>query len=1605
LAAIVIAGGAFLLFVLLVLTYRLGYIDSYIANQVKGTMAEYGIRMEIGAFETKYSPRTVEMRDVKLYDAKTGEQLGKIDRLIATVRFKDLFALNLRRNIDLEALDVDKLEVWVKFDGQGNSNFRNITLPAANPNKRILFSYATAKIKLNNALIHYGDELHRISGEARNLVATVEPDDPKAPVESAMNRITFATTNSTFVYNDRPVNNIDISAKGRINQTRAEIEDLTLRSPLAEAHLKGTMDDWRALRYRMELTSTVDLTQASDILQTGATLRGSGTIHGTVTGEGSKYQVTGDVSSDALAADDIRLQKLQVTASGSGAAASYEANGKAVAELLTAGDFQLNQMQMIGGIRGTGTDFRWFGELRAAAAKVPGGATIAGLILYDAVAEKRDAEIDANARQASAGSVDVTGTKLSGVQANGIQMTLRNGVTTVKVNGARANEIVSKTARVYNVQVNGINVVDRAGSPTTVTTGKVQIAGIDASSAKIGSMNIAGVRLSIYQGRIEGRTDDINVGDVAISQTKDNPAGKVTGVKVGHPVFVVEPSGRYRASADLSLGGGVLGSVDLGAARADLVATTDQIQLNNFTAEIMNGRAAGNMTIATSGRGSSHVTGTFENLDLAKLTSLSGRIIPLTGQTNGSVDLAFAGTDLKNTASGKINATFVTQAGNDVSGRTPLNGELALRADRGVFDIERAILNTEASQLTATGRFSFSKDDSNLNLKLASTDASELQRLFAASGLANETNDMLEQYEIGIGGALAFDGTLTGRLTDPSVNGKFSVGSFQMQQRDLGAVSAALNVTPELININDGKLAESDGGGITFSLNAPRTGENNIALDVTLDRVNGGNLFSVIPKLSPPTRALLLGLHSDLSGTAKISGLPNAASGNADLRLGPGTLNVEPFDSIVARGIFSGTTVNVEQLSANFQAGKISANGSFDWSSRAFKFAAAGDQIALDRVRSFALLNNAPRFGGTVNVTARATGADFNKFNSYDINFDGSSSGLTINEQTAGELTLTGRTVNGLLSVNLTTGLLGQPQVVAATVNLADDKLPATLDTSLNNANLSPLIAIFLPPNSVVMTGRATGTLHAAGNLNYENAAGEDDFGIGGMRGAANFTQFGLVVQDISLNAVTPLTIEFSPTEIDFKNTQLTGPGSNLTISGTKSLREGGQNNLSVNGSLNLRVLNGISPNYLFSGAADVAVRVTGSHETPRLTGSANLNNASFSTFVANERLTLGNIKGRAIFNFDQIQLDSLTGTLGGGQVAVSGGVLLDRFTPTQYRFTVRGTDVTVPFPTGFRTTADANLEVSGSRQRNRLSNFISGTVNVSRAEYRQNMDLADLVNQRTEGSLTEGGSGDSSSSLIGTTQLDLRIEGRDALTVQNNLGDLVGSVSLRAAGPIDDPIISGRITATRGTLLFRRERYEIVRGLIDLPARRAADPILNIQAEAEIKGYNVVVNFSGPLSQPLAAVRSEPALAQADVIALITTGNLATNETNTSALASTGLGTAANLLADSLINAPVQKATDKLFGLNRFEIEPVIGGSGGSSPTARLTVGRQINRNLSITYSTNVSEADRNQVVALEYRVSNRLSFVAQYEQGPVNGLATRNNNFSFEIRFKKRF
>jgi translocation and assembly module TamB len=1666
---------------------RTGYVGRYIEARFVEQMDKIGVRTEIGAFETTFAPLGVRLRDVNLYDKATGEKLAFVKYLKLDATVTDLYAANFNRTIRLDSTEVEGLEAWVTFDEEGRSNFSRLQIPEQEESN-LRFNYNTMKFALRDSLVHYGDRRLRLSGEARNVAVFIEPQEGLSETEREIENRRFkfdvSASNSTLTYDNRPVEPIDVQIRGVATETYAEIAELNLKSPVASTKMTGRLEDWENLKYRLNIIeSSVDLQQAGAILNTEQALRGVGNFAGTIEGAGENYQITGEIVSDALAADNIRLKGLRASASINGAEETYEANGRVIAELLTYGDFQLNAMQLAGNVMGTGTDFRWLGELRAAAARFPDG-TVASLILSDAAAEYRDGKLDATVGSVLAASGEAFDAKFRAARAANVKIRNADGATDVTVGNVRADSLDAQGTRLRGVNAANVRVRDREDAPTNVeignlqaqnlqteggtnlqdltaggvtinTRGKavdvtadrltaqsvqdedvrirdlrargidltnvgkttdvtaqnVQIGGLQTAQATLGSLNIAGVRLRVVGERIEGTSANFNAGNVALKRSEDLPeGGSLRDVRVARPVFVLEPSGRYRASLDLSLGGGALGAINVGAARASVVATNAQVELSNLNAQVLEGAVRGDAVIALENRGSSRINATFENLDVAKLTTLAGgQAVPIAGKTTGEANLSFPGTNFRR-ASGTLNADVVAEAGNDARGRVPLTGRLGLRATNGLFDVETARFNTEKSEFSATGRFDLEGENSNLQLALNSSDAGELQRLVSALDVAPLLDKQLAEYNIQIAGNLTFNGSLRGKLTDPTIEGRASLETVSAGNEPLGSLSTDLFVSPAVTELRNGSLAETNGGSARFDLTIPRTGQNQTAVVATLDRVNAGRLLGALSIEGLPD--FVKRINAETSGRVELSGIPNALQGFAELSAPNGTIAGETFSDFNARVQINDTLARIERFGVRFGEGTLTATGTYEGETSVFDLAATAQNIPISKVRAF-LGENAtsfPNLSGVVNLTARGTGELLDP-KTYDINFDGTGQNIALDDRAIGNVTIVGRTANQQLNANLTAEVGGQQQTVAANVNLADENLPFRAETAFNNTDLAPLAAILQPEGTVALGGRATGTATFGGNLRSRNAAGELVFSTENLRGTARFSKLDVQVEDVILSAVDPLAVSFTASQITFDSTRFIGSGSDLNISGTAFFGGAGQNNLAVNGRINLRILNGFAPDQFFAGFANISTRVSGTTENPRFVGSASLENAAFTTLVSDTRLSLTNLNGQILFNSNQVQVSALEGRLGGGRVLASGGATLSGFTVQGFRLDVRGNGVSVPLPPDFRTTGDVELQIGGARREtdNQLATTITGDIFAKRIEYTRDINLSDFLSSRQTGALGGSiGGGGGSASGMGATRVNIRVEGRDALVVRNNIADITGSVSLRVTGDASEPVIAGRVAVTQGNVvLLNDQRYDIQRGFVDFPAQYGASPTINLLATADIGAYQVFLGAEGSIAEPEAlnvTLRSNPGLPQADVISLVTTGNLTDTEGGIPSLAQTGINTAAGVLTESVINAPIRRATDRLFGLNRFEIDPVLAGRRGINPGARLTVGRQINRNLSVTYSTNLS-ADRNQVVALEYRVSNRVSFVAQYEQAPLTNVTRRGDNFSFEVRFRRRF
>lgn len=1661
-----------IIFVILgLVSYRYGVFDPYVKDQFTAKMADIGIVFDAEVFRVTLAPLELELKNAKFKNKVTGELLFSVRDARLAMSVQDLYSWQLSRDITVDSTDINGAEIWVTFDENGRSNYDDLTLVEGQPG-RVNFKYDSVNFSLRDSIIHFRDASHSISGDAKNVIFLMQPTNA-ATEDPRRYNFDLTAADSRFVYDQSPLEQIDIRATGVADRNGADVTEFRITTPIGETAMNGRVEDWKALRYRMNVESTVDLTQASNTFPLGATLRGVGNFKGIVSGEGSTYRVEGAANADSFAADGVYLKAVNVEGTVAGTNSNYEANGKAVAELLTFEDFRIEFPQLVGNVRGTGIDFRWVGDLQAVALKTP-TMSIGGMFLSDAVAELHDKELvlDAatgRARQFSAGdtqltelaarnfklrradgattitastgnagtlrsgdvrlngvagnnlkvrdttsatevelsnlrsnSGDLKGAQLRGITANKFAMTDRGSTTDVTLNGLKAQRAESGTAVVTGIDADTVTVRDTPAE-TVIYSDRNRVASVSAAGATLGNLNVAGVRLTIRQGTLTGTSNDFDAGNITLEKSSALPqGGYLQNVRVVKPVFVVERSGRYRASADMSIGGGVLGSINLGAARSDVTVTNNQLALNNFTAMVMEGSASGNAVIALDNRSQSQVSAAFQNLDLAKLLALqTGRVLPLEGTTTGNVDLTFAGRSFNN-ASGSINADIAASAGAAGTDRVPITGRVELTAANGLFTIGRADLSSTASRLSATGQFDLARENSNLEVNLNSTNASEIARLIRVLGISATLERQMNSAQADLAGNLTFTGKVTGNFNDPTIEGRASLDSLILHGRDVGSVATDIARTPAVLELRNGMLRDRDGGTVAFNLTAPTDGTNNTSVRATLTNVNAGNLFAALPVTLPER---IRDFTGQTSGTVDLSGLPNNASGEINISSTAGTIGGQAFDSLTAKAVFTGTRIELQTGEIRIGQGAVAATGTYDQVSTEFNFDVTGKTVPLPFALTFLPKSDAiPAITGMTDFTAKATGF-YDRPSSYNVNFNGTAQNVAINDSPFGQVTFNGNTVNQLLTANLTATIEGRPQQINATVNFADDNLPFHLEQRLDQSPIGPYLAFIPALKNLAISGTATGLVEFGGDLSEIDASGNRGFTARNLSGTAKFSQLSLLIQDSPLVATEPVSIRFSTREIVFESARFGGGGSNMTIAGTKALTDDAVEDLTINGRVNLAFANLVfrDTDAFFGGFANVSVRYTGPKLSARLVGTADVENGSLATFIGNDRISFERIKGRIIFTANNAQIEDATGFLGGGRFTASGGALLNGLSLQAFRLSINGDNVTVPLPQNFVTTGDAVLEIAGRREPDNtgpLGVSITGRIAAKRSIYSKDIDLSSIVGARRDQPLSFGGTS------LGNLRFDVSIEGRDALIVRNNIADLTASVSLRVAGDADNPQVTGRITANGGTILFRKDRYQIQRGVLEFPPETYIEPVINLQAETEIAGYQVFVNLSGPLTDTAslnATVRSSPALPQNDVVSLITTGSLSNTATGIPTLAQTGINTAADILTDAIISNPARKATDKLFGLNVFEIDPIISGE-RVNPGARLTVGRQINNNLRVTYSTNLSQ-DQNQVLALEYRVSNKLSFVARYEQRSLSNVTRNRDNFSFEIRFRRRF
>jgi translocation and assembly module TamB len=230
----------------------------------------------------------------------------------------------------------------------------------------------------------------------------------------------------------------------------------------------------------------------------------------------------------------------------------------------------------------------------------------------------------------------------------------------------------------------------------------------------------------------------------------------------------------------------------------------------------------------------------------------------------------------------------------------------------------------------------------------------------------------------------------------------------------------------------------------------------------------------------------------------------------------------------------------------------------------------------------------------------------------------------------------------------------------------------------------------------------------------------------------------------------------------------------------------------------------------------------------------------------------------------------------------------------------------------------------------------------------------------------------------IGDTRIDIRFHGKDSILFDNNLAKMPLDVDVFLRGTVNQPQLLGRIEARKGSVYFRKNEFKILHASADFVDPNRMNPVLDIQAEIQVRQYRIRLAVTGTADRAVVALLSDPSLPDADILALLalgkTSAELKGKETDV------GMSEA-YYFATGQLQDMVESRARRLTGVDRFQVDPYV--NKGDVTVPRVTVGKEIvQEKLYVTYSSNVGSTMPEQIFRIEYILNRHFSLVGDWDE-----------------------
>ena len=413
-----------------------------------------------------------------------------------------------------------------------------------------------------------------------------------------------------------------------------------------------------------------------------------------------------------------------------------------------------------------------------------------------------------------------------------------------------------------------------------------------------------------------------------------------------------------------------------------------------------------------------------------------------------------------------------------------------------------------------------------------------------------------------------------------------------------------------------------------------------------------------------------------------------------------------------------------------------------------------------------------------------------------------------------------------------------------------------------------------------------------------------------------------------------------------------------VTAGGTLDLGEAATADLTITGELDLRAVSAFAPTIATAGVARLIADVTGTLNAPQVRGTVEVEDGELR--MNDPRLIVSDLTGALLLTGDTLVVHELTGDANGGRVEVGGQWSLGGPSAENALF-LTGTGMALDVPDGLRSEVDVAVRFAGGGAR-----VLSGTATIRRGEYREPLSLAGgllalLQQSPAVAAVGVNTGGGSASRPIG---LDVHVTTADDIVVDNNYLEAEIAGDLQVAGTVERPAVTGRVAVREGgRVRFGNRVYEIDTGVVDLVDPTGIEPELTLTARTRAGSYDVTLEASGGRDDLTTELRSEPPLPEADIVSVLVTGR--TLEQASAAPVAGAREQALGLVSNELLG---QVSENVGLDVRVGSEAPDAGGNirldssliaTELNPGTRLTVGRDLSRQVRLIVSRDLRESD----------------------------------------------